>query len=58
VEEVGPEVAASVFQFFRDKKNKESIQRLKKAGVRLKKGEPARADGSPLAGQEFVITGT
>ncbi len=33
VEGIGPEVSASVYQFFRDKKNKESIERLKKAGV-------------------------
>jgi len=28
VEGIGPEVSASVYQFFRDKKNKESIERL------------------------------
>ena len=35
VEGIGPEVAASVHQFFRDKKNRESIDRLKKAGVKV-----------------------
>ena len=35
VEEVGPEVAASVVRFFRDRKNKESVDRLKKAGLKV-----------------------
>jgi NAD-dependent DNA ligase len=35
VEGIGPEVAASVYRFFGDKKNKESIDRLKKAGVKV-----------------------
>ena len=35
LEGIGPEVAASVAQFFRDKKSRESIERLKKAGVKV-----------------------
>src|SRR5512136_535032 len=48
VQEVGPEVAASVAQFFRDKKNKESVERLKKAGVRVI--EPQAMKKAGLAG--------
>lgn len=56
VEGIGPEVAASVHQFFHDKKNKESIERLKKAGVKVI--EPQIREKGKLAGKTFVFTGT
>jgi DNA ligase (NAD+) len=55
VEGIGPEVAASVHQFFKDKKNKESIERLKKAGVKVV--EPKGREKGKLAGKTFVFTG-
>jgi DNA ligase (NAD+) len=55
VEGIGPEVAASVVQFFRDKKNRESIDRLKKAGVKVI--EPKAKERGKLAGKVFVFTG-
>ncbi|NWG02178.1 MAG: NAD-dependent DNA ligase LigA [Syntrophaceae bacterium] len=55
VEGIGPEVAASVHQFFRDKKNKESIELLKKAGVKVI--EPKAKEKGALAGKTFVFTG-
>ena len=55
VQGIGPEVAASVHQFFRDKKNRESIDRLKKAGVKVI--EPKAKEKGKLAGKTFVFTG-
>jgi DNA ligase (NAD+) len=55
VEGIGPEVAASVHQFFRDKKNKESIELLKKSGVKVI--EPKSKEKGKLAGKTFVFTG-
>ena len=55
VEGIGPEVAASVHQFFKDKKNKESIDRLMKAGVKVI--EPQVKEKKKLVGQTFVFTG-
>jgi DNA ligase (NAD+) len=55
VEGIGPEVAASVHQFFGDEKNKESIEFLKKAG--LKVIEPKVKEKGKLAGKIFVFTG-
>lgn len=55
VEGVGPEVSASVVRFFRDKKNRESIERLKKAGVKLI--GPEIKEKASLAGKTFVFTG-
>jgi len=56
VEGVGPEVSASVVQFFREKKNRESIERLKKAGIKLI--EPRAKEKGKLAGKNFIFTGT
>jgi DNA ligase (NAD+) len=56
VEGIGPEVASSVHQFFGDKKNKESIELLKRAGVRVI--EPKVKEKGKLAGKTFVFTGT
>jgi DNA ligase (NAD+) len=55
VEGIGPEVASSVYQFFRDKKNRESIERLKKAGVKVI--EPRVKEKGKLAGKTFLFTG-
>ena len=56
VEGIGPEVAASVHQFFRDKKNRESIERLKKAGVKVI--ESKVKEKGKLVGKTFVFTGS
>ena len=56
VEGIGPEVSASVVQFFRDRKNKESIERLKRAGIKLI--EPGAKERGKLASKTFVFTGT
>ncbi|MGZ3569198.1 MAG: BRCT domain-containing protein, partial [Thermodesulfobacteriota bacterium] len=55
VEGIGPEVAASVVKFFRDQKNKESIERLRKAGVKVT--EPRGKEKGKLEGKTFVFTG-
>lgn len=56
VEGIGPEVASSVYQFFKDKKNRESIELLKKAGVKVI--EPRVKEKGKLSGKTFVFTGT
>ncbi|MFC1957561.1 helix-hairpin-helix domain-containing protein, partial [Chloroflexota bacterium] len=53
---IGPEIADSVVTFFKHKENRDIIERLRKAGVRLEQ-EKAGTEELPLAGQEFVITG-
>ncbi len=59
VEEIGPEIAASVRQFFAGSKTREIIDRLKAAGVKMT--VLARRDGRPglpLTGKTVVVTGT
>ena len=55
---VGPRIAESVHQYFRDASNLRVIEKLRRAGVRMaEERAPAPPEG-PLAGLTFVITGT
>jgi DNA ligase (NAD+) len=56
VEEVGPRIAASIFEFFREPKNRELIEQLRKAGVSFTGKKKER--GTKLTGKTFVLTGT
>jgi DNA ligase (NAD+) len=53
---IGPKIADSILAFFRQKQNREIIDKLRKAGVKLEAEKVKRAD-LPLAGLDFVITG-
>jgi DNA ligase (NAD+) len=56
---IGPKIAESIVAFFRQKGNRQIIEKLQKAGVRLEreKVKEAQAEELPLAGLEFVLTG-
>jgi DNA ligase (NAD+) len=56
---IGPRIAESIVAFFRQKGNRQIIEKLRKAGVRLEreKVKEARPEELPLAGLEFVLTG-
>ncbi|HSB14088.1 MAG TPA: NAD-dependent DNA ligase LigA [Bryobacteraceae bacterium] len=56
-EEVGPKVARSIWQFFREPHNKELVERLRKAGLQFEHAVSRKA-ALPLAGLTFVLTGT
>jgi DNA ligase (NAD+) len=53
---IGPVVAEAVEQFLGDEHNRETIEKLRAAGVRLVEDAPARQEG-PLTGLTFVLTG-
>ncbi len=55
-EEVGPKVAESVFQFFREPANCELVERLRTAGLQFTY-HSTRPKGGPLKGMNFVLTG-
>jgi DNA ligase (NAD+) len=57
VEEVGPKIAASIRDFFETEKNRDVIQRLAKAGVKVREERPKDEGPLPLAGKRFVFTG-
>jgi DNA ligase (NAD+) len=56
-EEVGPKVAESVFQFFREPRNQDLVESLRQAGL-LFEYVSTRPKGGPLEGKTFVLTGT
>ncbi len=53
---IGPVVAEAVEQYLGDAHNRETIDKLRAAGVRLVEDAPARPSG-PLTGKTFVLTG-
>jgi len=54
---IGPKIADSIVAFSRQRQNKRIIEKLRKAGVKLD-AEKAKRKDLPLAGLEFVLTGT
>jgi DNA ligase (NAD+) len=56
VTEVGPRVAEAITEFFSEPRNRELVERLRKAGLRLEGEKKQR--GTKLAGKTFVLTGT
>ena len=56
VNEIGPRIAESMVEFFAEPKNRELIERLRKAGLQFKGKKKER--GTKLAGKTFVLTGT
>jgi DNA ligase (NAD+) len=56
-EEVGPKVAESIRQFFREPRNRELVKRLRDAGLQFDY-QIKKKTGGPLAGLTFVLTGT
>jgi DNA ligase (NAD+) len=60
VEDIGPVVAQSIHDFFRNPRNEEVIRKLRQAGVRMREEgkAPAEAGAGPFAGKTVVITGT
>ena len=56
VNEVGPRIAQSIEEFFREKKNRDLAEALRAAGLTFTGTKKER--GTKLAGQTFVLTGT
>jgi len=56
-EEVGPKVAESIFQFFREERNRRLVQGLREAGLQFEHRHKRKKAG-PLEGLTFVLTGT
>jgi DNA ligase (NAD+) len=56
--DIGPKVAQSIYDWFREKRNTELLARLEKAGVMVEAMAARTAASSKLAGRSFVITGS
>ncbi|MDH7598819.1 MAG: NAD-dependent DNA ligase LigA [Sedimentisphaerales bacterium] len=58
VDQIGPAMAQSVYEFFRDPKNKATVRQLLAAGVRPQPALRPKARSGPLAGKTVVVTGS
>ncbi|MBV8490088.1 MAG: NAD-dependent DNA ligase LigA, partial [Candidatus Eremiobacteraeota bacterium] len=57
-EGIGPEVASAVALFFKQKANRDMVERLRGAGVELTAPKRERTGAGALAGKTIVLTGT
>lgn len=58
LEDVGPKVAGSIYQFFRNKDNLDMLEKLKSLGLQVMAGHADNAVQGNLSGQTFLFTGT
>jgi DNA ligase (NAD+) len=58
LEDVGPKVAGSIHQFFRNPDNIEMLKHLETLGLKLKNDKKDMAVSGNLSGQTFLFTGT
>ena len=54
--DIGPVVARSIHQWFKNQENKNFIEKLKKAGVKIK-NQKTKTEKRKLSGLTFVLTG-
>jgi DNA ligase (NAD+) len=57
IEGIGPIIAANIFEFFRNSRNRQMLEKMARGGV-LFPLYRTKARGSVFAGKTFVITGT
>jgi DNA ligase (NAD+) len=57
---VGPKIARSVYEWLQEERNRQFIERLKAAGLRMAVTDDggAATDGLPFSGQTFLLTGS
>ena len=58
INEVGPETVDSILSFFREKRNRDEIERMKKLGIKATLVKTKEKKGSILNGKVFVFTGS
>ena len=56
VEEVGPKVAQSIVEYFHEERNREVVEKLRRAGLQFE--QKKRRGGGSLEGRQFVLTGS
>ncbi|HLF70378.1 MAG TPA: NAD-dependent DNA ligase LigA, partial [Actinomycetota bacterium] len=56
VDEVGEVIARAIFDFFRNPRNLEVVEKLRNAGLRLE-ADPSEVPSGHLVGKTFVLTG-
>jgi DNA ligase (NAD+) len=57
IKEIGPKIAESVVNFFRQEQNLKVIEKLRKAGVNFGSAQKKISEKEAFAGKTFVLTG-
>jgi len=57
-DEVGPKIAESIQEFFKETQNRELVENLRKLGLQLEYDKPKVSQLASLAGLVFVLTGS
>ena len=57
IDSIGPRIAESVVSYFRNEANRNVVERLRSAGVRLEDEERMVPTEQPFVGRRFVVTG-
>jgi DNA ligase (NAD+) len=57
-EGIGPKIADSVYAYFQEPRNRDTIRKLREAGLTLEAEQREAVGDQPLAGLTFVVTGT
>jgi len=58
IDQIGPKMAESVYEYFRDPKNRAIIKKLLAAGVKPKQPKTIKKGPGKLSGKRIVVTGT
>lgn len=58
ITDIGPVVARSIYDFFREKRNLDFLEKLKKARVQTIRSEKLKTKSKKLKGRIFVLTGS
>ena len=57
LDSIGPKIAQSVFDYFRNPSNRQVVDKLASEGVNMTEETTAASGGTPLEGLRFVVTG-
>ncbi len=55
---IGPKVAQSIYEWFRNERNIKFLEKLEKVGVKIQKSASSLSKSQKLADKTFVLTGT
>ncbi len=58
IHEIGPKIAASVTEYFKDKRNLKLISKLRNAGLKFRTEKSSAAENDNFKNKIFVLTGT
>lgn len=58
VGEIGPVMAESIYNFFRNRENLQILKKLKDAGLNMSQSSKPKESGSSLSGKQIVVTGS